>query len=151
MVGSWWGRARSLILPTLVVVPLGVASLFLTAPLEGGIGDHRFAPATTAELRDTYRLLGGGLTLDLRELDTRGQPVEITASVVMGKLLVLLPTEARVDIRSEVGYGSSELYRNTQLGSDLTNRYVRGTRGPQFVLDLEAGIGGVLAFAPGED
>jgi len=144
LVGSWWGHARILILPALFVLPFAVAATFITAPLEGGTGDQAFAPVTESELRDEYRLLAGRMTLDLTDLDVTGEPVEITASVAMGELIVILPPEARVEIRSKVGAGSSWVFDSFQSGTSLQDRYARGTTGPQFVLDLEAGIGRVL-------
>ena len=141
VVGSWWGHAGILILPALVVLPVAAAATFVTAPIEGGTGDRQFAPVTTSELRDEYRLLGGRMTLDLREVAAGDEPIEIAASVALGQLVVILPANARVEIESEVGAGASSILGTFQEGTNLIDRYVRGTSGPRFVLDLEAGIG----------
>ena len=57
LMGSWWGRARVLILPALLVLVLGIPAAFLTVPLEGGVGDLTYAPTTMGELQDTISWL----------------------------------------------------------------------------------------------
>ena len=147
VIGSWWGNARLLILPALLLVPIAWVASYVTVPLEGGTGDHRFAPVAEAELRDEYRLVAGQLSLDLRELDAGSEPVRITASVALGRLVVLLPPESRYEITSEVGLGASGILGNWHGGTDVEDRYVRGETGPRFVLDLAAGIGEVAVYA----
>ena len=51
LIGSWWGRARVLILPALLVLLLGLPAAFMTVPLEGGVGGPYFAPTRMEELR----------------------------------------------------------------------------------------------------
>lgn len=141
VIGSWWGNARLLILPAILVLPIAWAASYLTVPLEGGTGEQQFAPVTTQELADEYRMVGGRLTLDLRELDAGNEPIRISASIAVGTLTVFLPTEAQVEIDSHVGAGGSNILGSGQNGTDVTERYVRGESGPHFVLDLGAGIG----------
>ena len=141
VIGSWWGNARLLILPVLLVLPIAWAASYLTVPLEGGTGEQWFAPATTEELAGEYRMVGGRLTLDLRELDAGDEPIRISASIAIGTLSVLLPPEAQLEIESHVAAGGSNVLGSYQSGTDVTERYVRGESGPHFVLDLAAGIG----------
>jgi hypothetical protein len=145
VVGGWWGRARILILLALLLMPLAVTASFITAPLEGGIGDQRYAPVSTAEVRDEYRSLGGRLVLDLTGLHLGPGLVHISASVAMGQLMVILPREASVEMRTRVGAGDSYVLGSQDVGTSLDNTYVR--RNPYrttYVLDLEAGIGEVF-------
>jgi phage shock protein PspC (stress-responsive transcriptional regulator) len=145
VVGAWWGRARVLILLALLLMPLAVTASFITAPLEGGIGDHRYAPVTAAEVRGEYRSLGGRLVLDLTGLHLGPGLVHITASVAVGQLMVILPREASVELHSRVGAGDTYLLGNQDVGTSLDNSYVR--KNPYrttYILDLEAGIGEVF-------
>ncbi|MEO8511293.1 MAG: PspC domain-containing protein, partial [Chloroflexota bacterium] len=48
VVGAWWGRARLLILCGILLVPIALVASFITAPLEGGWGEHRATPASSA-------------------------------------------------------------------------------------------------------
>ena len=149
VVGAWWGRARILILLALLLVPLAMAASFITAPLEGGIGGMRLAPANAAELRDEYRLMGGQLILDLTDLSITAQPVHIAASVAVGQLVVILPPGASVELRARIGAGQVTVFDYYGVGTILTNagtsldeRYVRSHRyGPTYILDLQGGIG----------
>ncbi|MEP7082157.1 MAG: PspC domain-containing protein [Chloroflexota bacterium] len=141
VVGSWWGNARLLILPALLVLPVAWAASYVTVPLEGGTGDQWFSPVTVQELQDEYRMVGGRLTLDLRDLEAGTEPIRISASVAFGTLSVLLPVDAQVELDSHVGAGGSNILGSYQSGTELTERYVRGKSGPHFVLDLGSGIG----------
>jgi phage shock protein PspC (stress-responsive transcriptional regulator) len=146
MVGAWWGRARILILLALLLLPVAVTASFVTAPLKGGVGDVRFAPANSAELRTEYRLIGGRLVLDLTNLvpSTWG-PIHIAASVALGQLVVILPRGASVQLQSHVGAGDAIIFDARDTGTSLDNRYVRTQPyGPTYVLNLESGIGEVL-------
>lgn len=143
-VGGWWGRARWLMLPALLLLPFAWASAYLTAPIEGGIGDQSFAPVSAEELRDEYRLVGGGLTLDLRDVPGSG-PIRTSASVAVGYLTVFLPEDASVQIAASVGAGETEILGNYQAGTGLAEHMVRG-EGREIVLDLDAGIGRIKVY-----
>ena len=147
VVGAWWGRARILILFGLLLMPLAVTASFVTAPLEGGIGDLRYAPANAAELRDEYRIMGVRLTLDLSRLSVGPQPIHIAASVAVGQLVIILPDRASVELDTRVGAGGTWVFSAGQAGTSLVDRYVRRhAHLPTFVLDLEAGIGEVDVY-----
>lgn len=141
VIGSWWGNARLLILPAILLLPIAWAASYLTVPLEGGTGEQWFSPATTEELAGEYRMVGGRLTLDLRELDAGDEPIRISASIAIGTLSVLLPPEAQLEIESHVSAGGSNVLGSYQSGTEVAERHVRGESGPHFVLDLAAGIG----------
>jgi phage shock protein PspC (stress-responsive transcriptional regulator) len=145
IVGAWWGRARILILLALLLAPLAVTASFITAPLEGGIGDHRYVPVTTAEVQDEYRSLAGRTILDLQELQTGPGTIHIAASVAAGQLVVILPEGASIELRSRVGAGDSYVLGSQDAGTSLDNRYVRHhLNQTTYVLDLEVGIGQVF-------
>lgn len=144
VVGAWWGRARILILLALLLLPLAIPASFVTAPLEGGVGDQRYAPANLAELRPEYRMLGGRLVLDLTGLSRRSETIHLAASVALGELVVVLPENASVQLGARVGAGSTIVFDTRQVGTNLDDRYVRNQfRGATYILDLEAGIGEV--------
>lgn len=148
IVGAWWGRARLLILLGLLLLPAAVAAAFVSVPLDGGIGDVEFRPRTLGELRSEYRLLAGDLRLDLTDLGAGDAPVSITASVGIGRLIVVVPADARVEIEAKVKGGGLSLFGNRQIGTGLGDRVERSTgAGTQLILNLETGIGGVLVEA----
>jgi phage shock protein PspC (stress-responsive transcriptional regulator) len=145
VVGAWWGRARILILVAILLTPVAVAASFITAPLEGGIGDHRYTPVTMAEVRDEYRLLSGQLILDLTDLVTNPRDIHISASVAVGQLVVIVPGRSSIELRTRVGAGDSIVLGSGDVGTSLDNDYVRRRlHQPTYILDLEAGIGEVF-------
>lgn len=149
LVGAWWGRARWLVLVGLVLLPFAWASTHLTVPLEGGMGDVRFTPTSASEVRDEYRLVGGRLLLDLRDL-AGIDPVALTASIGFGEILVLLPPDAETTVTSSVGAGSSSVFGSFQDGTRLEDEVTEG-RGREIALRLEAGIGQITVHTPEED
>jgi phage shock protein PspC (stress-responsive transcriptional regulator) len=149
LVGAWWGRARILILWALLLLPVAVTASFITTPLEGGIGDRRFAPVTVAELQSEYRSLGGRITLDLTDLTTSQETFHIMASVAVGQLRVILPENASITLRTHVGAGDSVVLGEQEIGTSLDNRYVRHQlHATTYVLDLSTGIGEVYVSGP---
>jgi phage shock protein PspC (stress-responsive transcriptional regulator) len=145
VIGAWWGRARILILVAILLVPVAILSSFITTPLEGGIGDHRYTPVTAAEVRDEYRSLGGRTIIDLQDLQTSPRDIHIAASVAVGQLVVILPEGASVELRTRVGAGDSYVLGSQDVGTSLDSRYVRRHfRQTTYVLDLEIGIGEVF-------
>jgi phage shock protein PspC (stress-responsive transcriptional regulator) len=145
VVGAWWGRARILILLALLLMPLAVTASFITAPLEGGIGDHRYTPVTAAEVRDEYRSMGGRVILDLTDLQTSPRTIHIAASVAVGQLVVILPEGASFELRTRVGAGDSYVLGSQDVGTSLDSQYVRHhLNQTTYVLDLEMGIGEVF-------
>jgi phage shock protein PspC (stress-responsive transcriptional regulator) len=145
VIGAWWGRARILILVAILLAPIGVMASFVTAPLEGGIGDHRYTPVTVAEVRDEYRSMGGRVILDLTSLHTSPRDIHIAASVAVGQLVVILPEGASVELRTRVGAGDAWVLGSQDVGTSLDSRYVRRHfRQTTYVLDLELGIGEVF-------
>jgi phage shock protein PspC (stress-responsive transcriptional regulator) len=150
VVGAWWGRARLLILLGLLILPLGIAGAFVNVPLDGGLGDLAFRPQSLGEVRGEYRLAGGDLRLDLSDLKAGGGPVTVTASVGIGRLYVVVPDDAQVELDARVAGGELRLFGNQQIGTGLGDRVERlNGVGARLVLHLEAGIGGVVVGAAG--
>ena len=145
VVGAWWGRARILILVAILLAPIAIAASFVTAPLEGGIGDHRYTPVTMAEVRDEYRLLGGQIILDLTDLVTNPRDIHISASVAVGQLVVIVPEGSSIELRTRVGAGDSFVLGSGDVGTSLDNAFVRRRlHQTTYILDLQAGIGEVF-------
>jgi hypothetical protein len=150
VIGAWWGRARLLILLGLLTLPVAVAAAFVNVPLDGGIGDLAFRPSSLSEVRGEYRLAGGDLRLDLSDLKAGGAPVTVTASVGVGRLSIVVPDDAAVELDARVAGGELRLFGNQQTGTGLGDRVERlSGAGAHLVLHLEAGIGGVVVEAAG--
>jgi phage shock protein PspC (stress-responsive transcriptional regulator) len=142
VIGAWVGRARIMVLLALLILPLAVMASFVTVPLRGGVGDVRFAPSNAAELRGEYRMIGGRMVLDLTDIHFTSEPIRIAASVAFGELVVIVPDGASLDVHTRVGLGESIVFDARNDGSNLADRFARHSFvGPNFILDLENGIG----------
>lgn len=118
LVGSLWGRARWLIVFGILIAPLLIGMALLRTPLTGGFGDPSYSPNNLAQLESEYRLVGGEMTLDLTDLElSPGDVVDVDASVVFGRLEVVVPDNLNVDVVAKVDAG--ELFLDGSRGSRL--------------------------------
>jgi phage shock protein PspC (stress-responsive transcriptional regulator) len=146
IVGAWWGRARLLILFALVVLPFALASSFVKVPLDGGIGDRYYWPQSIAEVQPESRLVVGEVYFDLTKLEGQTGPVTLTASVGVGRIVVILPPDASIDATSSVEGGRLVLFGSERVGTSLRQRVVGDGAGggATVVLKLDVGIGDVV-------
>ena len=145
IVGSWWGRARRLVLIGLMVLPFAATSAFLTVPLEGGVADTEFRPQNLAEVQTAYHLVAGQLHIDLTDLKAGPEPVALTASVGIGDLFVVVPQDATVQVTGTVQGGRLLLFGRDHVGTGLAD-HVAGSgdsAGVVLMLTLDVGIGEV--------
>ncbi|MCI0582850.1 MAG: PspC domain-containing protein, partial [Chloroflexi bacterium] len=155
LVGAWWGRARLLIVLGILILPVAAVSAFLTVPLEGGFAVHEFRPEVVGEVRPEYRVVGGGMLLDLTSLEgagrRAGEPIEITASVGAGGLLVQVPEDATVMVDGWVEGGRLSLFGRVHVGTGLGDHVERpgAPAGVVLHLRLEAGLGWIQVISGG--
>jgi phage shock protein PspC (stress-responsive transcriptional regulator) len=150
VIGAWWGRARILILLAVLLLPFASVASFISTPLEGGVGNHEYAPVSVAELRDEYRSMGGRIILDLTNLNAAERTFHIAASVGIGQLVVIVPERASLEVRSRVGAGDSVVLDSREAGTSLDDRFVRHhLNQTTYILDLEMGIGEIFVTNSG--
>ncbi len=146
MVGTWFGRARSLISTGLIVtVALFIAALRL--PLGGGVGKAYYQPRNAAEAQQTHRLGVGKMVLDLRDLDPAGQTVQVDASMGVGQTIVCLPAAVPVEADARVTIGSVNIQAdNVHRDGRFYSYRPTGTpiRDGRVELDLNQGIGEIV-------
>ncbi len=111
-------------------------------PFAGGIGDRVEQPASLDDAT-TYRLAVGELEIDLRATALPASAVELTASVAIGRLVVLAPPEVEVRVDASAAAGSVRVLGRTTdgLGVELT---VEEAADARLRLDLAVGIGEVV-------
>ena len=141
LIGTWYGHARLMILVGFLLLPFAIAASLIHVPFEGGFGSLDVRPTSVDDLDAEYRLAGGQIYLDLSRIEDDGEPIEIDASVAMGDLLVVLPEDATAELNTAVGAGSLLILGDADEGTNLERQDVLEGDGPQFVLDLETGLG----------
>ncbi len=143
VVGAWFGRARWLVLPGLLLLPFLLLSPVGEFAFTGTVGQIRIRPATVAEVPSVYRTAAGSLTIDLRDLPASGA-VDLTARVGVGELVVLVPADAAVEVTGRVGVGEIDVdgLRRSGLGVQLDTTLGGGRA--RYRLDLRTNIGTVV-------
>jgi len=87
----------------------------LDVPFEGGVGERTFRPASTADLRQEYRMAIGRLTVDLTSIEgTTISDVEISLGI--GQVVVILPDEVSVRVEGDAGAGQVMILGSEQNG-----------------------------------
>lgn len=151
-VGAWWGRAHGLIalgIPVLLCLLAAsvVSGAFrlvgqeLALPLR--FGEVQARPATVAELEPEYRLSAGTQTIDLSDVSFASGTTEVSASVGMGEVIVLVGEDVTVEATGHVGLGELFFFDEQAGGPDvrLDHRDEGPEGGGRLVLDLEVGLG----------
>lgn len=118
VVGAFWGRAGGLIALGLVAA-LATAATTATSSFP----DDRlsYAPTSAADVRDSYDLGGGELTLDLSgvsdvdALDGRA----VTVDGVGGRVEVVVPDGMDVTVRTDLVAGDSRVFDERRDGLDV--------------------------------
>src|SRR6266542_3893021 len=146
LVGAWFGRARWLIAPGLVL-----ALVLATSSAARSIGDTLperaavWAPATVAEIDPRYHLDVGRATLDLSQVDFTERRVDIAVSVDLGRLTVILPPNVDAVVDVSVDLGDVDVFGERMGGPDrkrtITDNGADGVGGGQVHIDATVDLG----------
>jgi phage shock protein PspC (stress-responsive transcriptional regulator) len=128
LVGSIYGRARWLIAPGLLLIPVVLAASFIHVPFEGGFGQRNFRPIGIAPAVTEYHLIAGEMILDLRALTIEGD-VRIEATSVVGHIVVYVPDRTSFSLEVKAGAGEIDVFGTKYDGTSLDVRedYFFGT------------------------
>lgn len=143
VVGGWFGRARSLIVVGILLVPPLLVSPFVEFGFDGPVGEERLSPSTLAGVESDYSLAIGEMVIDLRDVDFGSGTTEFDARVGIGSLQIILPDGVGVDVEGRVGIGEVDLFGVQRAGlsrTASTNRSGTGT----VVIDARTNIGEVV-------
>ncbi|MGH8905708.1 MAG: PspC domain-containing protein [Egibacteraceae bacterium] len=151
LVGAWWGSARWLIAIGAALIPiLLVTSVFSFAhpgrPFRGEFSDRVERPTLPTQVTDPFELGFGGLTLDLTALPLTDDPTEVAADVIGGRIVVLVPDDAAVDVQARVGGGEFDIFDEQLSGRGLVfnDAHPGAAGGGRLALDLEVDRGEIV-------
>ncbi|MDA0567867.1 PspC domain-containing protein [Streptomonospora sp. S1-112] len=144
LLGTWFGDPRGLI--GLGVVATALLVLSASVDLTGQrFGAEEWRPRSVADVERGYALTVGVAELDLTALPLEpGQRVDVDASVRYGRLEVLVPEYARVEVRGGAAIGEVRVDGTTRSGTGVRLRRVL-----EPVADLEGAA--APAGRPGTD
>ncbi len=141
LVGTFFGRARGLILVGVLAAPLLFATAAVHIPIGGEWGQETVAPDRSETLQPEYEHGIGEFTLDLTQVELR-EDTTVAVEQGIGQLRVVLPDDASVSIDANVGAGAITLFGDEEGGFDHTRTFESTVAGqPTLHLDLEMGAG----------
>jgi phage shock protein PspC (stress-responsive transcriptional regulator) len=135
---AWW-RGRFVVGIVLGVVVVLVAGVLFAVrvPLLAGIGDRSYDT-----VHSKYTLGIGELRLNLDHVQLPKGQTFVKATVGIGKLRVLVPKNATVDVKGRVQAGDLVLFDEHENGTHVHSHVVDRTgSGRVLVLDLHTGLG----------
>jgi phage shock protein PspC (stress-responsive transcriptional regulator) len=135
---AWW-RGRIVVGIVLGVVVVLVAGVLFAVrvPLLAGIGDRKYDT-----VHSKYTLGIGELRLNLQQVQLPKGQTFVKATLGIGKLRVLVPDNATVDVKGHVQAGDLVLFGEHQNGTRVRSHIVERTgSGRVLVLDLHTGLG----------
>jgi phage shock protein C len=122
-------------------------------PLEGGSGARAWHPTSPAQVQRTYHGAFGRTTIDLSRVHYPPGTRFITATQGVGMLVVDLPGNVTLDLRTHVGIGivqrayyydpSAVSGTSSTAGSSTSN-----SRSTLLVLNLQVGVGQIQVLQP---
>jgi phage shock protein PspC (stress-responsive transcriptional regulator) len=141
-------------LTAVAVVLVAAATLFSVeaasgVPLTGGIGNSQWHPTTARQVAPRYRLAIGNLDVDLSAVSfPPGATTHITASVGIGRLVVVVPPGASVSVAAHSGLGDVSLFGRDNAGWDAVQTAAPAAPAPRrapphIVLNADTGVGQV--------
>ena len=139
LVGSFWGRARWLVIPGLLVLPLLLAARFSQLSWDYTATYQVIRPLEVDDLLPEYRIDTGSLLLDLGALELDGAEVAVEVSVGAGELIVQLPEEAAVDAVVSAQAGEIEVLGQHAAGLDI--RRAVSYAGDEGSINVDASVG----------
>lgn len=156
VVGAFLRTGRGLI--PIALVTAAITWAVVANPFDGWSGQYseqRYAPASAAAVLPSYAAGVGSLELDLRGVDLSvppgapAAPVRTAIDAEAGDVQILVPPNADVTLRGEVGFGHIGFGERNSGGPDsrldvVDDLGADGVRsGRPIVLDVSAGVGNV--------
>ena len=135
--------ARWMIVPALAVALPAGAVAAADIDVKGGYGDRTYSPATSAAVRDHYRVGAGKLVVDLRGAHLTPGDHAIKLDVGVGEAQLVVPPDVCVSSDTHLGIGGVQVFNRDTGGIDVDHQDERiappGT--PRVVVDANVGIG----------
>lgn len=141
LVGTFIGRARSLIIPALFLVPFLAAASMANVPLHTTAGQRVYRPATSADVQTKYSLGAGRLIVDLSNANDAAGPSRVDINDGAGELVVVIPKGRQIHIDASEGAGVVNLLGHESNGvSPHQTQDIPGT-GAELQLHIRNGFG----------
>ena len=144
--------ALFLVFTSLLILLSGTFLGFLEStgvPISGGNGVRIWQPTSLTQVQSTYRTEFGSSRVDLSNVSFPANGFTVTSTVSVGNLVVDLPANAIVDLKTHVGIGSVSY--QLWVGSEILGQFeavppslktaASQKKAPHLTVDAEVGIG----------
>ncbi|HEY7455361.1 MAG TPA: PspC domain-containing protein [Thermoleophilaceae bacterium] len=119
LAGAFIKPVRWLVLPA-VTLALSAGTVSAAGiDLDGGIGERDYRPNSVVDLRDTYQLGMGQLTVDLRQTDLPPGDVPMAVDLGVGDARVIVPDDVCVATDAHVRVGEVRTFGLGNEGIDV--------------------------------
>ena len=133
----------------LLLVGAAVIAATFDVHLGNGVGDRSYVVAGTQDLRSSYKLGMGELTLDLRNVRLTTPATRVKARVDIGSLRVIVPQDVALEVRGDAQLGEVKVLGKSDDGRHARTSVVQ-TGKRVLVLDTHVGIGQVRITRAGQ-
>jgi phage shock protein PspC (stress-responsive transcriptional regulator) len=125
-----------------VLVAAAIFAAVFHVHVEDGIGDQTYHVADVRDLRSSYKLGIGDLRIDLSNLKVPPGETQVHGSVDVGRLLVIVPPNVPLRVRSEADLGTVKLLGTSSDGRKV-DKNLDQSGGRVLVIDAHVGAGSV--------
>ncbi|MEX0789474.1 MAG: PspC domain-containing protein [Actinomycetota bacterium] len=151
IVGSVWGRARSLIFWGLLLVPFVIFADTTHIPFGNGSGERTYSPVLPTEAADEYELFAGHLVIDLEDMRWGPEPVTVNAGLFMGQMEIFVPEGVDVKFDGHTQMGGVHLFGLERTGTDVNLRSDQDSGdGPELILNTDVFMGEIVVHRTAE-
>ena len=133
----------------LLLVGTAIVAATFNVHLGNGVGDRSYVVAGTQDLRSSYKLGIGDLTLDLRDVRFTSAETHVKARVDIGSLRVIVPQNVALRVRGDAQLGDVQILGRSDDGRNATTSIVQAGK-HVLVLDTHVGIGQVRVTRAGQ-
>jgi len=124
IVGTWWGRARSLIWVGLLMFPVVAFLSFVDlsmVSLDGEVGSIRERPQDQIEIASGYEVLAGDAFIDLSDfVFSPDEEAELSIDMALGETTVRVPRDVYVEADLTLQAGQIIFFENERGGQGLS-------------------------------
>jgi phage shock protein PspC (stress-responsive transcriptional regulator) len=124
LIGAWWGQARWLIIPGVLLTIALAITTFIPLHFRGGFGQVVWSPESRANVAPSYELFAGEAVLDLSKVQFE-EDRSVEVDVTFGQLLIVVGEDQPVELESQVQGGEMNLFGVRQDGWEIEDRVDR--------------------------
>lgn len=130
------------VLLALLLVATAIFAAVFHVHVENGVGEKTYRVVDARDLRSSYDLGIGDLRLDLSDLKLPPGETHVHGSVDVGRLLVVVPRNVALQVRSKAELGTVKLLGNSNAGREV-DKSVEQSGKRVLVIDAHVGAGSV--------